>query len=96
MKTKEEVLEIISNVKHPAIDYSLVDLGMIKNIEVKDNIVKLIFVFPFPNIPIADALINSIAMPLRASGYELEHEIVVMTEEEKATFMRMETEAWRG
>ena len=96
MKTKEEVLDIISNVKHPAIDYSLVDLGIIKDIEVKDNIVKLIFVFPFPNIPIADALINSIAMPLRVIGYELEHEIVVMTEEEKTKFMRMETEAWKG
>ncbi len=40
MKTKEEVLKVISGVKHPAIDYSLVDLGMIKdNIEVVDNIV---------------------------------------------------------
>jgi len=96
MKTKEEVLTIIANVKHPAINYSLVDLGMVRDIEINDNSVKLIFVFPFPNIPIAEALINLIAMPLKDIGYTLEYGIVVMNEEEKAKFMKMETEAWKG
>lgn len=97
MKTKEEVLQVISEVEHPAIGFSLLDLGMIQeNIEVIDNSVKLTFVFPFPNIPIADALINSIAIPLKNIDYTLEYDIVLMTEEEKAKFMRMETEAWKG
>ncbi len=97
MKTKEEVLKVISGVKHPAIDYSLVDLGMIQdNIEVVDNIVKLTFVFPFPNIPIENALINSIVIPLKNIGFNLDHNIVIMTEEEKVKFLRMETEAWKG
>jgi len=97
MMTKEEILKVISVVKHPAIDYSLVDLGMIQdNIKVLDSVVKLTFVFPFPNIPIAGTLINSIAVPLKNIGYDLEYEIVLMTDEEKVKFMRMETEAWKG
>ena len=96
MKTKKDVLKIISNVKHPAIDYSLLDLGMVKNIEITDNSINLTFAFPFPNIPIAEALINSIEMPLKNIGYNLEYDIVLMTEKEKLKFLQMETEAWKG
>ncbi len=96
MKTKEFAIDVINAVKHPAIDYSLVELGMIKNIEVNDDTVTLSFVFPFPDIPIADALIASIATPLKNIGFTLEHDVVTMTEEEKAKFLRMEHEAWKG
>lgn len=95
--TKEKILNVISEVKHPAIDFSLVDLGIIReNIEVVESVVRLIFAFPFPNIPIAGALVNSIAMPLKNIGYDLKYEIVLMTDEEKVKFMRMETEGWKG
>ncbi len=94
---KEDVLKVISEVKHPAINYSLVDLGIIQdNIEVVDSTVKLVFAFPFPNIPIADALINSIALPLKSIGYDLEYKIALMTDDEKMKFMQMEAEAWKG
>lgn len=97
MNTKEEVLKVISVVKHPAIDFSLVDLGIIReNFEVLESTVKLTFAFPFPNIPIADVLINSIAMPLKNIGYDLKYEIALMTDEEREKFMRMETEGWKG
>jgi len=67
-----------------------------ENIEVVNNIVKLTFAFPFPNIPIAKILINLIAMPLKNIGYTLKYGIVLMTEEEKAKFMKMETEVWKA
>ena len=96
MKTKEEIIEVISSAEHPAINYSLYELGIVKDIEVGDNVVKLKFAFPFPNIPIADTLINSVAAPLQNSGCTLEYEIVLMTDEERAKFMQMEAEAWKG
>jgi len=96
MKTKEEILKVISEVKHPAIDYSLVDLGMIKDIEIDDTTVSLTFVFPFPKIPIAESLINSIATPLKNIGYTLVPSIILMTDEEKAKFIKMETDGWKG
>ena len=40
MLTKEQVLKAISKTRHPEIDYSLVDLGMVKDVEIeKDSIV---------------------------------------------------------
>ena len=88
MKKEQEILKVISEVKHPAIDHSLLDLGIIKDIEIDNKTVALKFVFPFPNIPIADALIDSVKIPLNNMG--------LMTEEEKAKFMQMEAEAWKG
>ena len=35
MKTKQNVINAISDVKHPAIDYSLLELGMIKNMKME-------------------------------------------------------------
>ncbi len=92
----KEVLNVISGVKHPAIDHSLVDLGIVRDIEVYNKTVLLKFVFPFPNIPIADTLINSIEVPLSKIGYSLLPEVILMNEQEKARFIQMETEAWKG
>ena len=96
MKTKEEILKVISEVKHPAIDYSLLELGMIKDVEIDGTTVNLTFVFPFPKIPIAETLFKSIETPLKNIGYDLMPSVILMTEEEKAKFLRMETEAWKG
>jgi len=96
MKTKEEILNVISEVKHPAINHSLVDLGIVKDIEIDDKAVDLKFAFPFPNIPIGEMLINSIKTPLNDIGYGLRSDVVLMNEQEKAKFMQMEAEAWKG
>ena len=96
MKIEQEILKVISEVKHPAIDHSLLDLGMIKDIEIDNKTVSLKFVFPFPNIPIADTLIDSIKIPLNNKGYTLFSDVILMTEEERAKFMQMEAEAWKG
>ena len=96
MKTEQEILKVISEVKHPAIDHSLLDLGIIKDIEIDNKAVSLKFVFPFPNIPIADSLIDSIKIPLNNNGYTLFSDVILMTEEERARFMQMESEAWKG
>ena len=96
MKKEQEILKVISEVKHPAIDYSLLDLGIIKDIEIDNKTVALKFVFPFPNIPIADALIDSVKIPLNNIGCTLFSDVILMTEEEKAKFMQMEAEAWKG
>ncbi len=96
MTKKENVLKVIEDIKHPAIDNSLVNLGIVKNIEVEENTVKLVFAFPFPKIPIADALINSIGVPLQEIGYTLKYDIVTMNEKEKEEFLQLETKGWIG
>jgi len=96
MKTNQEILTAIAVVEHPAINHSLVDLGIVKDIEIYTETITLKFAFPFPNIPIADALIQSIESPINEMGYRLSHEVVIMDEQEKAKFMQMEAEAWKG
>jgi len=96
MKTVEEVISEISKVKHPAIDYPLIDLGIVKDVILEDEAAHVTFAFPFPNIPIADQLLNSIAIPVNHLGLKFKHKIVLMTDEERDKFMRMESEAWIG
>ena len=96
MKTKENLLNELSKVMHPEISHSLIDLGIIKNIELTENKAKMIFVFPFPDIPIADILIKSVEKPIKNLGLNLSYNVRIMTEEEKNKFLIMEEESWKS
>ena len=96
MKTLNDVANAITKVMHPAINYPLTELGIVTDVELEDNKVTLVFAFPFPNIPIADQLINSIALPIKDLGLELEYSIRGMNEEEKLTFLKLESAGWKG
>ena len=96
MQTLENVITELLKVQHPAINYSLIKLGIVKDIELNDDTVILTFAFPFPGIPIADRLISSISEPIEAMGLKLEYIVKIMNEEEKATFLQLEGEAWKG
>jgi ATP-binding protein involved in chromosome partitioning len=91
------VTEAISSVKHPAIDHSLVDLGIVQDIErYTEDVVILTFVFPFPNIPIADKLIAAVESVVKKQGLEMQYIVRIMKEDEKKRFLQMEKEAWNG
>ncbi|MCF6241547.1 MAG: iron-sulfur cluster assembly protein [Bacteroidales bacterium] len=96
MITLSDVANAIKDVKHPAINYSLGELGIVTDVELENNSVSLVFAFPFPEIPIADQLINSIVQPLNELGLEVDYSIRVMTDEERNVFLQMEQEAWKG
>lgn len=95
MKIEEDVITAIADIKHPAINHTLLDLGIVKNIEVTDGIATIMFAFPFPEIPIEDVLVYSIAKPIKSLGLAFEYKTMLMTEKEKSKFMQMEAEAWR-
>lgn len=94
--TKTEVINVLSKVEHPAIRYSLIKLGIVTEVELTGNNVKVVFAFPFPNIPIADFLIQSVAKPIKHLGLEFEYTTRVMNDEERNLFLQLETEAWKG
>ncbi len=96
MVTKENLIKELSKIMHPEVNHSLIDLGIIKNIEIVENKAKMIFAFPFPDIPIADVLIKSVEKPLRELGIRLSYNVRIMTEDEKNKFMIMEEEAWKN
>lgn len=92
----QNLADALSRVNHPAINFSLIELGIVKEVSVDKKTVYVTFAFPFPNIPIEGALVGSIANPVKELGYELDHTIVIMTEEEKARFLDLEHKGWKG
>ena len=96
MKTLFDVADVITKIEHPFISYSLADLGMVTDIDLIENVVEVTFVFPFPDIPIANDLISSIEEPMRKMGFDFKYSIRTMDADEKANFMKMEQEGWQG
>lgn len=93
---KEQVENAIASVKHPAIDLSLTTLGIVKDVKVTDEKAEVTFAFPFPNIPIASQLINSVKQPVVNLGVDFDYQIVIMTEDERQRFLELENSAWKG
>lgn len=94
--TKQDVLNELGKVGHPTINYSLIKLGIVNDVKLNENKVQVVFAFPFPNIPIADTLVNSIATPVKSMRLNFDYKIRVMTEEERNRFLQLEAEAWKG
>ena len=91
------VLAAVSTVMHPAIDNSLLKLGIVQDIEFyTGEVVIMTFVFPFPNIPIADKLIGSVESEVKKLGMEMQYIVRVMKPEEKKRFLELEKAGWKG
>ncbi|MCD6356891.1 MAG: DUF59 domain-containing protein [Anaerolineaceae bacterium] len=94
--SEEMVRKTLSEIKHPAIDRTLIDLGILKDITIRDDKVELTMAFPSLEIPIKDTLINSVREPVEKLGAEVGVEVMVMSREELQRFLAMEQEAWKG
>jgi len=94
--SKEDVQNAIAQVKHPAIDSTLLDLGIVKDISVNEKKVTITLAFPFPDIPIKDHLVNSVKNPIKKLGVEVEVKITVMSQDELEKFLAMEQRYWEG
>ena len=94
--SEKDILNLLAKVKHPAINCTLRELGIIKDISIKDNKVLITMVLPFPNIPIIDQLVSSIKEPIEKLGVEVEVKQTVMNQEELQAFLKMEEEGWTG
>lgn len=92
----EKIIESISMIKHPAIDLSLTELGIVQDIELVDDQVIATFAFPFSKIPIADKLISSVEQQVEKMGYKLEYIVRTMKADEKEKFLLLEKQAWKG
>ncbi|MCK4462119.1 MAG: iron-sulfur cluster assembly protein [candidate division Zixibacteria bacterium] len=94
--SEEDVHGAIAQIMHPAIDRTLVDLGMVKGVSIKENKVTVTLAFPIPNIPIGDYLVNSVRETIESLGADVEVKITVMAKEELNKFLAMEQESWKG
>jgi len=92
----EDVTQAIARVTHPAIDRSLMDLGMIRDIALTGNTASLSLLLPFPGIPILSFLEKSLKESVKPMGIDLEIKTENMNQEEIQNFLTMEKEAWKG
>ena len=95
MKLQQIILEL-EKVKHPTINYSLIKLGIIADVKLKENKVFVVFAFPFPTIPIADEIIQSVKHRVRSLSFSFSYKVRIMNEVEKVRFLKSENEGWNG
>ena len=94
--SEKDILKLLDKVKHPAINRTLRELGIVKDLYIKGNKVLITMALPFPNIPIIDQLISSIKEPIEKLGADVEVKQTVMDHDELQAFLKMEKEGWRG
>ena len=93
----KDVKQALSKVMHPEINYSLVDLGMIKNVICEGKKVDLTLKLPFLQVPVKDLLITNIKKTLAEldSSIHVEINIGEMNQKERDNFTKMAKEGWK-
>jgi len=96
--SKGDIHQAIGQVMHPEINRTLIELGMVKDITLKDNEVTLTLVLPFLGIPISvkDYLVSSLRQAVTKLGAKVEIRMAEMNQGERLTFLAMEQESWKG
>jgi len=96
--SEEDVHQAIGQVMHPEINRTLVELGMVKDITLKNNEVTLTLVLPFLGIPIAvkDYLTNSLCQTVMKLGAKIEVRVAEMNQGKRLAFLAMAQESWKG
>ncbi len=96
MVSEDKIRNIIKNIKHAAIDRTLADLGIIKDITIEGEKVSVTLAFPFAKIPIKEYIIMSVKAPLEKLGVKVKIETTVMNKEETQKFLETEAMYWKG
>jgi metal-sulfur cluster biosynthetic enzyme len=98
--SESEILQILAQIKHPEIDNTLADLGMLKDIIVSSNKVSLTLLLPIMGIPIQikDYLVHSIhdAISTLDASLQIELSLAEMSQDERTKFLKMSQEGWLG
>jgi len=96
--SEEDVHQAVGQVMHPEISRTLVELGMVKDIALRDDEVSLTLILPLLGIPasIKDYLVDSLRQAVMKLDAKAEIKIAEMNQEERLAFLAMEQEGWRG
>jgi metal-sulfur cluster biosynthetic enzyme len=95
---EEAIIQAIQRVEHPEINCSLVDLGMVQDIQVSEDEVSLKLVLPFLGIPavIRDYMVHSLQQAVAGFDAELEIQVTEMTPAERQRFLTLEQQHWKA
>ena len=90
----DKVQELLATVKHPEINNSLVELGMIGEVTGDEYQVVVELKLPVPGIPIQDLLVRLISDALKDTMDAVKVRTSLMSPEEKAQFLTLAKENW--
>jgi len=95
----QNVEQALSKVMHPEISYSLVDLGMIKDVvcECEERKVGLTLKLPFLQVPVKELLVKTIKQALvdLDKSMSVQIDMEQMSHEERENFAKMAKEGWK-
>lgn len=96
--SEQDVHQAIGQVLHPEISHTLVELGMVKDVTLKDNKVMLTLALPFLSIPVSikDYLVDSLHRAIMKLGAEVEVVVAEMNQGERLAFLAMGQEGWKA
>jgi len=92
----QQVVQAIEQVRHPEINNTLVELGMVQGVEVDQDRVSLRLMLPILGIPavVRDTMIQSLQQAASAQGASLEVSLGEMTPAERQRFFALEQQNW--
>jgi metal-sulfur cluster biosynthetic enzyme len=95
--SQKDVEKALSELTHPEINFSLIDLGMIADVVCQENQVVLTLKLPSLQVPIKELLIQNVKQTLADLGAATDVKIneKQMTQEERERFMKMAKEGWK-
>ena len=95
---EQKIIQALSQVEHPEIKNTLVDLGMVKDIQVEGDRVSLKLMLPIMGIPpaVRDYMINSLRQAVADQSVELDVALAEMTPAERQRFLTLEQQNWRA
>ena len=96
--TVKDAYQAIEKVEHPEIAATLVELGMIQDLVVEKNTVRVAMALPTLGIPdiIRKMLEDSIRKPLEEMGFTVAIEIFEMSDQAKNKFFTLARSNWKG
>jgi len=63
--SREEVMEVLKNVEDPELAFSIVDLGLVYRVDVKENAIEVDFTLTYPGCPAEDIIRHDIIETVR-------------------------------
>ncbi|MGA2380905.1 MAG: metal-sulfur cluster assembly factor [Spirochaetia bacterium] len=65
MVSREEVMDVLRNVEDPELAFSIVDLGLVYRVDVKDTAIEVDFTLTYPGCPAEDIIRRDIIETVR-------------------------------
>jgi len=94
----DAVRRAIGEIRHPEINSTLAELGMIRDVKIGRKSVNVTLALPFMGIPksIKEILITRLRNKIEDLGLEIEVDLTQMTQGERRNFFNLESEKWEG